>query len=121
MQQEMSRVRLDEMRGAPVYDNDGDKIGKVEEIFYDQQTRVPEWIGIGTGLFGTKRALVPVKGAHVSDDGLVVAYSKQQVKDIPMSTRTRSRSRARPISPPTTGSATRRSVRRRVSPRAASA
>jgi len=83
MQQEMSRVRLDAMRGAPVYDNDGDKIGKVEEIFYDQQTRVPEWIGIGTGFFGTKRALVPVKGAQVSDDGLAVAYSKEQVKDSP--------------------------------------
>ena len=35
MQQEMTRVRLDEMREATVYDNDGDKIGKVEEIFYD--------------------------------------------------------------------------------------
>jgi uncharacterized protein (TIGR02271 family) len=82
-QQEMSRVRLDEMRGAPVYDSAGEKIGKVEEIFYDQQTRVPEWIGIGTGLFGTKRVLVPVKGAQVSDDGLTVAYSKEQVKDSP--------------------------------------
>ena len=82
-QQEMSGVRLDEMRGAPVYDEAGEKIGKVEEIFYDQQTRVPEWIGIGTGFFGTKRLLVPVKGAQVSDDGLMVAYSKQQVKDSP--------------------------------------
>jgi uncharacterized protein (TIGR02271 family) len=83
MQQEMSRVRLDEMRGAPVYDNADEKIGKVEEIFYDQQTRVPEWIGIGTGLFGKKQVLVPVKGAQVTDDGLVVAYSKKQVKDSP--------------------------------------
>lgn len=82
-QQEMSRVRLDEMRGAPVYDKDGDKIGKVEEIFYDQQTHVPEWIGIGTGMFGTKRVLVPVKGAQVTDDGLSLDYSKQQVKDSP--------------------------------------
>ena len=55
MQQTMTHVRLDQMRGAPVYDNDGDKIGKVEEIFYDHQTRVPEWIGIGTGFLGTKR------------------------------------------------------------------
>ena len=83
MTQTMNRVRLDQMRGAPVYDNDGDKIGKVEEIFYDQQTRVPEWIGIGTGFFGTKRVLVPVKGAAPYDDGLMVAYSKEQVKDSP--------------------------------------
>jgi uncharacterized protein (TIGR02271 family) len=83
MQQTTNRVRLDEMRGATVYDSDGDKIGTVEEIFYDQQTRVPEWIGIGTGFFGTKRVLVPVKGSAQYDDGLMVAYEKDFVKDSP--------------------------------------
>lgn len=83
MSQQMTQVRLDQMRGAPVYDNDGDKIGKVEEIFYDHQTHVPEWIGVGTGFFGAKRVLVPVKGAAPHDDGLMVAYSKEQVKESP--------------------------------------
>src|SRR5205085_7274471 len=83
MQQQMTQVRLDQMRGAPVYDNDGDKIGKVDEIFYDHQTRVPEWIGVGTGFFGSKRVLVPVKSSAPYDDGLMVAYSKEQVKDSP--------------------------------------
>jgi len=83
MQQTMSRVRLDEMRGPPGYDSAGEKIGTVEEIYYDQQTRAPEWIGIGTGFFGTKRVLVPVQGAQLSDDGLMVSYSKEQVKDSP--------------------------------------
>ena len=82
-QQQMSRVRLDEMRGAPVYDVNGEKIGKVDEIFYDQQTRVPEWIGIGTGFFGSKRVLVPVNGAAARDNGLFVPYAKDQVKDSP--------------------------------------
>jgi uncharacterized protein (TIGR02271 family) len=66
-----------------VYDSVGEKIGTVEEIFYDQQTRVPEWIGIGTGFFGTKRVLVPVQGSQVMEDGLIVGYSKQQAKDSP--------------------------------------
>ena len=82
-QQEMNRVRLDEMRGAPVYDNAGEKIGTVEELFYDHETRAPEWIGIGTGFFGTKRVLVPVAGAQSTDDGLTVAFSKDHVKDSP--------------------------------------
>jgi len=82
-QQELSRVRLDELRGQTVYDNAGEKIGSVEEIFYDPQTRAPEWIGIGTGFFGTKRVLVPVDGAQVTDDGLMVAYAKDHVKDGP--------------------------------------
>ena len=82
-QQEMTNVRLDEMRGAPVFDSAGDKIGEVEEIFYDYETRVPEWIGIGTGFFGTKRVLVPVRGAQTTGDGIGVPYSKDQVKDSP--------------------------------------
>jgi uncharacterized protein (TIGR02271 family) len=79
----MSRVRLDEMRGEAVYDNDGDKIGKVEEIYYDAQSNRSEWIGIGTGFLRTKRVLVPVQGAELWEDGLRVPYSKDQVKDSP--------------------------------------
>jgi uncharacterized protein (TIGR02271 family) len=78
-----STDQLADMRGMPVYDSAGEKIGQVEEIFYDDQTDQPEWIGIGTGFFGTKRVLVPVEGASQSGDGLTVRYSKQQVKDSP--------------------------------------
>jgi uncharacterized protein (TIGR02271 family) len=83
MEQTLSVERLDGMRGAPVYDTSGEKIGSVEEIFWDEQTREPEWIGIGTGFFGTKRVLVPVSGAEQSEDGLRVPYAKDQVKDSP--------------------------------------
>jgi uncharacterized protein (TIGR02271 family) len=83
MQQELTLDRLEQMRGAPVYDRAGDKIGKVEEIFYDEDTNRPEWIGIGTGFFGTKRVLVPVAGASASEDGFAVPYDKDQVKDSP--------------------------------------
>ncbi len=82
-QQEMNQIRLDELRGRPVYDNAGEKIGSVEEIYYDSATQTPEWVGIGTGFFSTKRVLVPVEGAQVTDDGLMVAYSKDHVKDGP--------------------------------------
>ena len=83
MRTSTKRFRLDEMRGAAVYDRDGDKIGSVEEIFYDDASRQPEWIGVGTGFFGTKRVLVPVQGASTHEDGIRVAYDKDQVKDSP--------------------------------------
>ena len=83
MQDERRQVRLDELRGAPVYDAQGDKIGSVEEIFYDEASGTPEWIGLGTGFFGTKRVLVPVAGAGRTEDGLVVPYDKEQVKSSP--------------------------------------
>jgi uncharacterized protein (TIGR02271 family) len=83
MNQSLSIDRLDAMRGAPVYDAAGDKIGTVDEVFYDEDTQQPEWLGIGTGFFGTKRVLVPLSGAEQADDGLRVPYSKDQVKNSP--------------------------------------
>jgi uncharacterized protein (TIGR02271 family) len=75
--------RLGELRGSPVYDAAGEKIGKVDEIYYDTQTRVPEWMSLGTGFFGSKHLLVPVEGADARDDGIYVRYSKEQVEDSP--------------------------------------
>jgi len=83
MQQSIDMDRLTAMRGQAVYDAAGDKIGSVEEIFYDNETRQPEWVGIGTGFLRTKRVLVPVAGASVSEDGITVRYDKDQVKDSP--------------------------------------
>jgi len=83
MREPMSIERLSEARGLPVYDSEGDKIGEIEELFYDEQTGEPEWIGIGTGFFGSKRVLVPVAGASLAEDGYRVPYTKAQVKDSP--------------------------------------
>jgi uncharacterized protein (TIGR02271 family) len=75
--------RLAELRGESVYDSMGEKIGRVEEIFHDNDTGQPEWLGIGTGFLGTKRVLVPVHGATATSDGVTVAYAKDLVKDSP--------------------------------------
>ena len=75
--------QLTEMRGANVYSADGDKIGSVEDVYVDEQTGQPEWLGLGQGLFGKKRILVPVQGAEPADDGLRVPYSKEQVNETP--------------------------------------
>ncbi|MDQ3822581.1 MAG: PRC and DUF2382 domain-containing protein [Actinomycetota bacterium] len=79
----MSLDQLRDARGTPVYAADGDKIGAVEELFYDEATGRPEWIGIGTGFFGTKRVLVPTAGAEMRGDGVFVPYEKDQVKGSP--------------------------------------
>ncbi len=83
MQQGMTMDQIQQLRDRPVYSREGEKIGAVEEIFIDYETSRPEWIGIGTGFFGTKRVLVPVQGASLDSEGVRVAYSKDQVKDSP--------------------------------------
>ncbi len=83
MQDTLTIQTMSEYRGNPVYSSDGEKIGKVEDIFYDEQTRHPEWIGIGKGFFSSKRLLVPTHDADIRDDGVYVPYTKDHVKDSP--------------------------------------
>lgn len=82
-QQKLTLDQLEQMQGEAVYSSEGEKIGTVEEVFYDEQTNTPEWIGIGTGFLGTKRVLVPIEGATSGEDGLTVPFAKDQVKDSP--------------------------------------
>ena len=83
MQETVSMDALQAARGRAVIASDGEKIGAVEELFFDNATGDPEWIGIGTGLFGTKRVLVPVERAELADEGLYVPFSKDHVKASP--------------------------------------
>jgi uncharacterized protein (TIGR02271 family) len=79
----MQMDQLQGLHGSPVYDASGDQIGKVEEIYADVDSGRPEWIGLGTGFFGTKRVLVPVEGVSTERDGLSVPYEKDHVKGSP--------------------------------------
>ena len=51
-------------RGRDLIDNDGDKIGSIDDIYLDRETDQPEWAVVTTGLFGTKRTFVPLSEAQ---------------------------------------------------------
>jgi uncharacterized protein (TIGR02271 family) len=72
-----------EWRGRNVVDREGDKVGKLEEIYLDQHSGRPEWMLIHTGLFGTKSTFAPLAGAQLDGDDVRIGYSKQEVKDAP--------------------------------------
>jgi uncharacterized protein (TIGR02271 family) len=66
-----------------VIDPAGDKVGTVFDVYLDNSTGQPEWLAVTTGLFGTKVSFVPVAGATMIDDDVMVAYPKDTVKDAP--------------------------------------
>src|SRR5215212_2348480 len=74
---------LQQLRGMPVYSSDKDQIGKVDTIYVDEDTRIPEWIGVGVGFFGSKRLLVPTQGAVAQGDGVHVQFDKATVESSP--------------------------------------
>jgi uncharacterized protein (TIGR02271 family) len=70
-------------RGRTMLDRDGDKIGKIDDIYEDKQTGQPEWALVNTGLFGTKKTFVPLRGASPVGEDVRVPVEKAHVKDAP--------------------------------------
>ncbi|WP_134738903.1 PRC and DUF2382 domain-containing protein [Nocardioides sp. 503] len=69
--------------GRTAYDNDGNKVGKVGQVFLDDATGRPDFATVNTGLFGRKESFVPLQDARLDGDDLVVAVHQDQVKDAP--------------------------------------
>ena len=66
-----------------VVDQDGEKVGKVGQVYLEDSTGEPAWVTVKTGLFGTSESFVPLQGATVQDQEVRVPYTKDQVKDAP--------------------------------------
>ncbi|MFC6011838.1 PRC and DUF2382 domain-containing protein [Nocardia lasii] len=80
----MSKATLESLIGATAYDEHGEKIGKVKQIYLDNQTGSPTWASVTTGML-RHDSLVPLVGAEheASDDTLKLHVDKDQVKSAP--------------------------------------
>ena len=109
-----------EWHGRTVVATDGDKLGKIEQIYFDQETNRPEWALIDTGMFAGKSSFMPLQGATSDGEQVTAAYSKDQVKALPRSSPpARSPRPKRPSSTATTESSTASRARAAGCPRQA--
>ena len=69
--------------GRTAVDPQGDKIGKIGQVYVDDVTGQPDWVTVNTGLFGTKEHFAPLQGASVTGDDVVLPFDKNVVKDAP--------------------------------------
>src|SRR4051794_38726608 len=77
------QAEIMEWRGFEVVDQDGDKVGKLDEIYVDRESGKPEWAVVTTGLFGRKASFVPVRDALREGEIIRVPYQKQHIQDAP--------------------------------------
>jgi uncharacterized protein (TIGR02271 family) len=67
-----------------VYDTNGEKIGKVGQLWTDDDDGRASWVTVRTGLFGMNETFLPVQGMHPRGDGdLETPFAKDRVKDAP--------------------------------------
>lgn len=78
-----SFTNVQDLADRTVVDPSGAKIGKVGQVYLNDQTGEPEWVTVSTGLFGTRESFVPLRGAGVDGNDIVAAVEKDVVKDAP--------------------------------------
>jgi PRC-barrel domain len=69
--------------GKMLLDRDGEKIGKLQDVYVDVETDEPQFGTVKEGLIGRHLTFVPLGGITAGPDDLRVAVSRQQVKDAP--------------------------------------
>lgn len=69
--------------GCTAIDVDGDKLGKVGQVYLNDETGQAEWITVSTGMFGSQESFAPLYNSSFSNGQLRLAVSKQLVKDAP--------------------------------------
>ncbi len=72
-----------ELIGHRLLDANGDNVGKIGHVLYDDVSHDAKWVTVRTGLFGTRECFVPLQGARPAAEDLQVPYDKQVVKDAP--------------------------------------
>ena len=74
---------ITEWRGRDLVDNHGERIGRLEDVYFDVETDEPQFGTVKEGFLGRHLTFVPLVGIMIGPDNLQVPVSKQQVKDAP--------------------------------------
>lgn len=76
-------TQLRQWIGHDLIDEEGAKIGRIEDVYVDENTGEPEWVAVTTGLFGTRTSFVPLRDLESDGEHLVSPWYKDVVKDSP--------------------------------------
>jgi PRC-barrel domain len=72
-----------EWHGKDLIDRDGQRIGRLEDVYFDVGTDQPQFATIKEGLIGRHLTFVPLTEVTIGPDDLQVSASKAEVKDAP--------------------------------------
>jgi hypothetical protein len=81
--QEDAKWSVAEWHGKMLLDRDGEKIGKLQDVYVDVETDEPQFATVKEGFIGRHLTFVPVGGIKVGPDSLTATVTKAQVQDAP--------------------------------------
>jgi hypothetical protein len=81
--EDQAAFNVADWHGRVLVDVEGEKIGKLEDVYVDVETDVPQFATVKGGLIGRHLTFVPLGGIKVGPDELQVAVTRDQVRDGP--------------------------------------
>jgi uncharacterized protein YrrD len=78
-----AQLNVAEWHGKVLIDRDGEKIGKLEDVYVDVETDVPQFATVKEGIIGRHLTFVPLGGIQVGPDDLQVEATKESVRTAP--------------------------------------
>src|SRR5436305_4803833 len=75
---------IDRLRGMSVLDSTGERIGRVEDVYVDDENVNARYLALVTGWFGSKLVIVPMDEVRPRGaDDLVVPYTRAELEAAP--------------------------------------
>jgi uncharacterized protein YrrD len=80
---EAAEWNVAEWHGVLLIDRNGEKIGKLEDVYVDVETDEPQFATVKEGFIGRHLTFVPLGGIKVGPDELQVTVTREQIKSAP--------------------------------------
>jgi sporulation protein YlmC with PRC-barrel domain len=81
--QQAAEWSVADWHGKTLVDRDGEKIGKLEDVYVDIENDEPQFGTVKEGFIGRHLTFVPLGGITVGPDELRVPVSREQVRSAP--------------------------------------
>jgi uncharacterized protein YrrD len=81
--EDQAKWSVTDWRGKMLVDMNGEKMGKLQDVYVDVQTDEPQFATVKEGFVGRHLTFVPLVGIRIGPDDLQVAVDKDQVRTAP--------------------------------------
>ena len=81
--EDQAKWNVAEWHDKTLVDRNGEKIGKLQDVYVDVETDEPQFGTVKEGFIGRHLTFVPLSGLQIGPDDLQVTVTKEQVRSAP--------------------------------------
>jgi sporulation protein YlmC with PRC-barrel domain len=82
-EEDRAKWSVADWHGKMLVDHDGEKIGKLQDVYVDVETDKPQFATVKEGFIDRHLTFVPLGGIQIGPDDLRVTVTKEQVRSAP--------------------------------------